>query len=191
MEHRCRWVNEENPKYIRYHDEEWGVPVHDDRTLFAYLILEGFQAGLSWECVLNKREAFYEAFDGFDVERICAYDEAKCSALMADPRIIRNRRKIAATVENARVFRQIRAEFLSFDAYLKQFTDGRILCEPYTERTSSPLSDRISADLKKRGMRFVGTTIIYSYLQAIGVIYAHGEECSLFQKSGVFEEDIP
>lgn len=180
MEHRCRWVNEENPKYIRYHDEEWGVPVHDDRTLFAYLILEGFQAGLSWECVLNKRDAFYEAFDGFDMERICAYDEAKCSALMADPRIIRNRRKIAASVENARVFRRIQEEFSSFDAYLKQFTNDSVICEPYTQRTSSPLSDRISADLKKRGMRFVGTTIIYSYLQAIGVICGHGEECDLF-----------
>lgn len=180
--HRCAWVNLKNPLYIRYHDEEWGVPLHDDPALYELLILESFQAGLSWECVLNKREAFRLAFDGFDIHKVIAYDEAKIDALMQNPAIIRNRRKIAAAVSNSRVFLEIQKEFGSFDRYLQSFTGGKIICEEYTLRTTSPLSDRISEDMKRRGMRFVGSTIIYSYLQSAGVIDAHGQECDKHHK---------
>ena len=174
---RCFWANPRNPAYIRYHDEEWGVPVHDDRKLFEMLILESFQAGLSWECVLNKREAFRRAFDGFDLERVCAYGEEKLQSLMEDAGIIRNQRKIRAAVDNARIFRTIRQEWGSFDAYLWHWTDGAVVYE--TGETRSELSDGISRDLKRRGMRFVGTTIIYAYLQAVGVIFSHEPGCFL------------
>lgn len=152
-------------------------PVHDDRRLFEMLILEGFQAGLSWECVLNKQEAFRRAFDDFDWDKVAAYDETRQAALYADPGIIRNRRKIAAAVGNAAAFAAIRQEFGSFDSYLWQWTGGKTLveCGP----TTSPLSDAISKDLKKRGMKFVGSTIIYAYLQAVGVLYAHEPGCFL------------
>lgn len=157
---RCRWANPGNERYIHYHDHEWGVPVHDDRKLFEMLVLEGFQAGLSWECVLNKREAFSQAFDGFDLETVMAYDDEKLEALQNDPGIIRNRLKIRAAVTNAAVFYEIQKEYGSFSEYLWGWTGGRVVCEK--GRTSSPLSDAISADLKKRGMKFVGTTIIYA-----------------------------
>ena len=173
---RCPWANPQNELYVRYHDEEWGVPVHDDGRLFEMLILESFQAGLSWECVLNKREAFRRAFDGFRLESVCAFDEAKLNALQQDASIIRNRRKLEAAVRNARVFRDIQREFGSFSAYLWGWTGGRTIRE--FGPTSSPLSDAISADLKKRGMTFVGTTILYAYLQAVGVINAHSPSCS-------------
>ena len=176
---RCRWCNMKNPLYIAYHDREWGKPLHDDKALYELLLLESFQAGLSWECVLNKREAFRRAFDGFDIEKVCAYDEEKLAALAEDKGIIRNRRKLAAAVANSRVFRDIQAEFGSFDRYLWGFTGGSTLVESYEERTVSPLSDKISADLKKRGMSFVGSTIIYAFLQSAGVINAHGRECFL------------
>lgn len=176
---RCRWVNLNNPVYIRYHDEEWGVPEHDDQKLYELLILECFQAGLSWECVLNKRENFRLAFDGFDLEKVSAYDEAKCEALRNDQGIIRNRLKINAAVTNSQVFRKIQQEFGSFDSYIWGFADGKSIVEDYRQRTTSPLSDTISKDLKKRGMKFVGSTIIYSYLQAIGILNAHGAECDL------------
>ena len=181
MRNRCRWVNMKNPLYIQYHDQEWGVPLHDDRALFELLILEGFQAGLSWECVLNKREAFRRAFEGFDPEQVSRYDDAKCAALLADPGIIRNRRKVYAAVANARVFLDIQKEFGSFDAYIWHFTDGQAVHESYDIRTTSPLSDRVSKDLQKRGMKFVGSTIIYSYLQAMGVLDAHGRECDCYK----------
>lgn len=174
---RCGWVNMKNPLYIRYHDQEWGVPQHDDRALFELLILEGFQAGLSWECVLNKREHFRRAYDGFDPEKVSRYDEDKIQRLLADPGIIRNRLKVRASVANAKVFLEIQKEFGSFDAYLWGFTGGETVSESYDVRTTSPLSDGISKDLKKRGMRFVGSTVIYSYLQAVGVIDGHGPEC--------------
>lgn len=177
---RCGWANPKNPHYIRYHDEEWGQLVTDDRHLFEMLILESFQAGLSWECVLNKREAFREAFDGFDLEKVCGYGEEKMEALRQNPDIIRNRLKIQAAVGNARVFRRIVEEYGSFAAYLSQFTGNEILYE--NDRVSSPLSDAISADLKKRGMKFVGTTIIYSYLQAVGMIYSHEDGCYLCKR---------
>ncbi|MCD8078407.1 MAG: DNA-3-methyladenine glycosylase I [Lachnospiraceae bacterium] len=176
---RCHYVNLKNPLYIRYHDEEWGVPEHSDQKLYELLILECFQAGLSWECILNKRENFRAAFDGFDVEKVCLYDEAKCAELLRDPGSVRNRLKIEAAIRNRRVFREIQREFGSFDAYIWGFTHGEVLTEDYHIRTTSPLSDAISWDLKKRGMSFVGSTIIYSYLQAIGILNAHGEECDL------------
>lgn len=174
---RCLWANPKNPLYIAYHDEEWGVPCHDERKLFEMLILEGFQAGLSWECVLNKREAFREAFDNFDVQKVVKYDESKFSELAANPQIIRNRLKIGASVVNASAFIKIQEEYGSFDRYIWSFTNGEVIHEPCDLRTTSPLSDTISKDLKKRGMKFVGSTVIYSYLQAVGVIDGHLEGC--------------
>ncbi len=178
---RCAWVNPRNPVYVAYHDSEWGVPVHDDRALLEMLILECFQAGLSWECVLNKREAFRVAFDGFDLDVICDYDQEKIDALLGNKGIIRNRLKIQATVGNARVFRDVQAEFGSFDRYLWSWTDGKVVYE--TGVTSSSLSDAVSKDLKRRGMKFVGTTVVYSYLQAVGVIYSHDEGCFLHREA--------
>lgn len=177
---RCPWANPQNPAYLHYHDCEWGVPVHDDHTLFEMLILEGFQAGLSWECILNKREGFRRAFDNFDLETVAGYGEDKLAALAQDPGIVRNRRKIAASVVNARAFLDIQAQYGSFDRYLWQWTDGKVVRE--TGLVTSPLSDAISKDLKKRGMKFVGSTIIYAYLQAVGVIYAHEPGCFLAEK---------
>ena len=177
---RCKWVNLKNPAYIAYHDSEWGQPCHEDRMLFELLVLESFQAGLSWECILNKRGSFRKAYDNFDVKKVSGYDEAKIMSLMSDKDIIRNRLKIKASVENSKIFRAIQAEFGSFDNYIWHFTGGKTIAESYIIRTFSPLSTEVSADLKKRGMKFVGTTIIYSYLQAIGVINGHGSECSYF-----------
>jgi len=181
MCNRCKWVNPSNPKYIKYHDSEWGVPLHSECELFELLILEGFQAGPSWECVLNKREDFRAAFDNFDVDKVASYDDKKLVSLLDDPRIIRNKRKIFASVKNAIVFKEIQIEFGTFDKYIWSFTDYKTVFEDYSTRTTSPLSDTISKDLKKRGMSFVGSTIIYSYLQAIGIIYAHGKECDLYK----------
>ena len=172
---RCRWANPKNPLYIRYHDEEWGIPVHDDHKLFEMLILESFQAGLSWECILNKREAFRQAFDHFDLEKVCEYGEEKLSALGQDSRIVRNRLKIKAAVNNARIFRTIQREWGSFDRYLWHWMEGKTVCE--TGKVRSELSDAVSEDLKRRGMKFVGTVMIYSYLQAVGVINSHEETC--------------
>ncbi len=174
---RCWWANPKNERYIHYHDKEWGVPVHDDGRLFEMLVLEGFQAGLSWECVLNKREAFRLAFDEFDLEKVCGYQEDDVERLMKNPEIIRNRRKIQAAVKNAGVFREIQREFQSFSNYLWHWTEGKVVHEK--GKICSELSDKISKDLKKRGMNFVGTTIIYAYLQAVGVVYSHEAGCFL------------
>ncbi len=174
---RCKWANPKNDIYLHYHDEEWGVPVYDDHKLFEMLILECFQAGLSWECVLNKQQAFRAAFDGFDIEKVCAYGEEKMAQLHENPGIIRNRLKIRAAVNNARVFRGIQEEYGSFSNYLWRWSKGEGIYE--RDKASSPLSDAISKDLKKRGMKFVGTVIIYAYLQAVGVIYSHEEGCFL------------
>lgn len=174
---RCRWANPNNPRYLHYHDAEWGVPVHDDEKLFEMLILENFQAGLSWECVLNKQEAFHTAFDGFNLEAVCAYGEDKLEQLVQNPDIIRNKLKLRAAVTNAKVFRAIQLEWGSFSDYLWHWTDGKVVYE--NEKTSSSLSDTVSKDLKKRGMKFVGTVIIYSYMQAVGVIYSHEPGCYL------------
>ena len=174
---RCFWANPKNERYIRYHDEEWGQPVYDDKKLFEMLILESFQAGLSWECVLNKREAFREAFDGFDLKKVCGYQEEQVERLMQNKEIIRNRRKITAAIKNANIFLEIQKEFGSFADYLWHFTGHETIYE--TGKTTSELSDTVSADLYKRGMRFVGSTIIYSYLQAVGIIYSHEDGCYL------------
>ena len=172
---RCGWANPNNPRYLQYHDQEWGVPVHDDHRLFEMLILESFQAGLSWECILNKWEAFVRAFDGFELEKVCAYGEDKLAALQQDPGIVRNRLKIRAAVNNARIFREIKREWGSFARYLWHWTDGKVVYE--TGCVSSDLSDAVSRDLKRRGMKFVGTVIIYAYLQAVGVINSHEDAC--------------
>ena len=177
---RCTWVNEKNPLYIKYHDEEWGKPVYDDNKLFEMLLLESFQAGLSWECILNKREAFKKAFDNFDYEKVSNYNEVKIEKLLNNKDIIRNKRKITATIKNAKIFMKIQKEYNSFSNYLWHFTNNKIIYE--TGKTTSPLSDTISKNLKKRGMKFVGTTIIYSYLQAVGIINSHEESCFLYKK---------
>ena len=143
------------------------------------LILESFQAGLSWECVLNKRDAFRKAYDGFDMEKICAYDEQKISELLENKDIIRNKLKINASINNSRIFKEILGEYGSFYNYLKQFTKDEIIYE--TDKTTNDLSDVISKDLQKRGMKFVGSTIIYSYLQAIGMIYSHDKDCFMYK----------
>ena len=174
---RCKWCNLSNPLYVKYHDEEWGIYNFEEQYLFEMLILESFQAGLSWECVLNKRESFRKAFDDFDIDKICNYNQNKIEALLNNKEIIRNRLKIRATISNAIIFKEIQSEFGSFGSYLHNFTNDKVIKE--VGKTSSDLSDTISKDLKKRGMKFVGTTIIYSYLQAIGVIWSHDEECYL------------
>ena len=178
---RCSWLNLNNPLYVKYHDEEWGVPVYDDHKLFEMLLLESFQAGLSWECVLNKREAFKKAFDNYNYKKIKDYNEEKQKELMNNKNIIRNKRKISATIKNAKMFMEIQKEYNSFSNYLWHFTNNKIIYE--TGKTTSNLSDQISKDLKKRGMSFVGTTIIYSYLQAIGMINSHEENCYLYKES--------
>ena len=174
---RCPWANPANERYVRYHDEEWGVPEYDDRKLFEMLVLESFQAGLSWDCILNKREGFRRAFDGFDPEQVSRYDEARMEALRQDPAIVRNRLKIRAAVTNARVFLEIQREYGSFSAYLWGWTGGKVIRE--TGQTTSPLSDAVSGDLRRRGMKFVGSTVIYAYLQAVGIIFSHSEGCFL------------
>ena len=176
---RCFWANPRNPLYIKYHDEEWGRPVHDDRRLLELLVLECFQAGLSWECVLNKREAFRKAFDGFDRDSIIMYNEYKINELMATPGIIRNRAKIKAAISNTAIFKAIQEEFGSFDSYLSGFCPG----EPIPDHTSttSAISDALSADLRKRGMKFVGSTTIHAFLQSIGVFNSHQPDCFLYK----------
>lgn len=176
---RCKWCNLKNPIYIKYHDEEWGTPNFNEQYLFEMLILESFQAGLSWECVLNKRDAFREAFDNFNAEKIAVYDDIKIAELQNNKDIIRNKLKIQAAVNNAKIFLEIKKEYGSFGEYLKGFTGGQQIIE--VNQTTSSLSDVLSADLQKRGMKFVGSTIIYSYLQAIGVIYSHEEECFMYK----------
>lgn len=176
--HRCFWVNLKNEKYVSYHDFEWGKPTYNDAVLFEFLLLECFQAGLSWEIILNKRDAFREAFDQFDCVKISQYGEAEIVRLMGNPRIIRNRRKLEAVCHNARCFLAIQQEFGSFSAYIWSFTNHEIIVNQDGQlRTRSELSDRVTLDLKKRGMKFLGTTTVYSYLQAIGVVNDHDLEC--------------
>lgn len=177
---RCFWANPENENYIKYHDKEWGKPVYDDHKLLEMLILESFQAGLSWECILNKRENFRKAFDNFELEKICNYTEEKIEELRQDEGIIRNRLKIKASIKNSKIFKEIQKEYGSFSNYIWHFTNNEVIYE--IGKTNSKLSDTISKDLKKRGMSFVGTTIIYSYLQAVGVIYSHEKGCFLYKE---------
>ena len=177
---RCRWVNLDNELYVDYHDTEWGIPKYDDKYLFELLILEMFQAGLSWECILNKRDNFRSAFNNFDYEKISNYDEEKISELMGNKGIIRNKLKIKASINNAKVFINIINEYGSFSNYIWGFTNNEIIYNCMV--THNELSDKISEDLKKRGMKFVGTTIIYSYLQAIGIINDHEKNCYLYKE---------
>ena len=176
---RCKWCNLKNELYVKYHDEEWCKPNFDDQYLFEMLILESFQAGLSWECVLNKREDFRKAFDDFDIDKIIKYDDEKIEELLSNEKIIRNKLKIKASIYNSKIFKDIQKEYGSFHQYLKTFTKDKIVYE--IGKTTSELSDNLSKDLQKRGMKFVGSTIIYSYLQAIGVIYSHDEGCFLYK----------
>ena len=176
---RCNWCNLKNPLYIKYHDEEWGILNTNDNYLYEMLILESFQAGLSWECVLNKREAFRKAYDNFDINKVCNYDDNKIEELIQNKDIIRNKLKIKASINNSKIFKQIVKEYSSFYNYLLTFTKGNIYYN--STDTKSKLSDDISKDLIKRGMKFVGTTIIYSYLQAVGIINSHQENCFLSQ----------
>ena len=175
---RCSWVMLNEPVYIDYHDDEWGVPVYDDDKLFEMLVLESFQAGLSWLCVLKKREAFREAMDAFDYHKIACYDEDKIQSLLLNDKIIRSRRKIEAMIGNAKIFLSIQKEWGSFSNYIWHFTDGKVIKnKDDVFSTTSELSDRVSSDLKRRGMKYVGSVIVYSYLQAIGIINDHELNC--------------
>ena len=177
---RCPWPSGD-PLMLRYHDEEWGVPVHDDRKHFEFLILEGAQAGLSWTTILNKREGYRAAYRGFDPAAVARFTSRSVARLLADPRIVRNRLKILSSISNARCFLAVQKEFGSFDRYLWGFVDGRPVLNRWTELkqipASTPLSDRVSRDLKQRGFRFVGTTIVYAHLQAVGVVNDHLLSC--------------
>ncbi|MDO5854116.1 MAG: DNA-3-methyladenine glycosylase I, partial [Thermoplasmata archaeon] len=184
---RCFWANPKNPRYIEYHDTEWGVPTHDDARLFEMLLLECFQAGLSWECVLNKRDAIREAFEGFDPVRVAAYTEEDVERIAAHPGVIRNRPKIRAAVRNAGIFLSIQEEFGTFADYMWGFTDGEVLHE--VGMTTNEASDRLSEDLKKRGMRFVGSVTMYAYMQSAGLIWSHEPDCFLSQKPDVQRVD--
>lgn len=178
---RCRWCNLNNEAYVRYHDEEWCRPCFDEKYLYEMLILESFQAGLSWECVLNKRENFRLAFDNFDIDKVCSYSEKKIAELLGNKDIIRNKLKIRAAVNNSLIFRDIQRQYGSFYNYLKTFAGEKTYYE--TGRTTSSLSDELSGDLQKKGMKFVGSTIIYSYLQAIGIICSHDKDCWLYAEA--------
>jgi len=176
---RCAWAS--NELSIRYHDEEWGVPVHDDRTLFEFLILEGAQAGLSWNTILNKRENYRKAFDGFDPARVARYDRRKIERLLRDPGIVRNKLKIASAVGNAKAFLQVQNKFGSFDVYIWQFVEGKPrVNSPKSMKqvpARTPESDAMSKDLKKRGFKFVGSTICYAFMQAVGMVNDHVVGC--------------
>ena len=185
---RCRWVPLDDPEYTRYHDKEWGRPVHDDLLLFEMLILEGAQAGLSWSTILHKRANYQRAFAQFDPRKVARFDAARKSKLLLDPGIVRNRLKIDSTVTNAQAFLDVQREFGTFDKYLWSFVNGRPVLRDRAAASApvarTELSDRISKDLKKRGFRFVGTTIMYAYLQAVGVVNDHSPDCFLFKAAG-------
>jgi DNA-3-methyladenine glycosylase I len=180
MTSRCDWAGTD-PLYVAYHDQEWGVPVHDDRVLFEFLILEGMQAGLSWMTILRKRENFRQAFDGFNPEKIAAYGEEKVSELLANPGIIRNRLKVRAAIENARAFLKVQEEFGSFDAYLWRFVGGKPIINTWTTMGEIPVQSaearEMSKDLVRRGFRFVGPTICYAHMQATGMVNDHIVSC--------------
>jgi DNA-3-methyladenine glycosylase I len=177
---RCSWANMANPRYIDYHDQEWGVPCHDENRLFEMLNLEGAQAGLSWETILNKRDTYRVAFDNWDAEKIAAYGPDKVAELLANPGIVRNKLKVAAAITNAQAYLRLRAEGSSLDQYLWAFVDGKPIVNRFTRETrpaKTELSDRISKDLLKRGFKFVGSTIVYAYMQGIGMVDDHDVSC--------------
>ncbi|MFK7748167.1 MAG: DNA-3-methyladenine glycosylase I [Kordia sp.] len=177
---RCAWCGND-PLYVAYHDEEWGVPVYDDDKLFEFLILETFQAGLSWITILRKRENFRKAFDNFDYKKIAQYEEDKYNSLLEDAGIIRNKLKIKATISNALAFMKVQEEFGSFSKYIWEFTDGKPIQNAFTNRNDVPatteISDKLSKDLKKRGFKFVGSTVIYAHMQATGMVNDHTTTC--------------
>lgn len=177
---RCQWCGDDE-LYVRYHDEEWGVPVHDDRRLFEFLILEGAQAGLSWITILRKREAYRKAFAGFDPEKIVRFGDKQIASLLENPGIVRNRLKINATVTNARLFLDVVAKRGSFDSFLWEFVDGKPVKNTWKRMdqvpASTPVSDRISKELKRLGFKFVGSTIMYAYMQAVGMVNDHMVSC--------------
>jgi DNA-3-methyladenine glycosylase I len=185
MKQRCEWCGDD-PLYVAYHDDEWGVPVHDDRKLFEMLILEGAQAGLSWSTILKKRENYRKAFDNFDAKKIAKYDKAKVAKLLADPGIVRNRLKIAATIRNARAFLEVQKEFGSFDRYIWQFVDGKPKQNKWKSLKEIPPktaeSDAMSKDLKKRGFSFAGSTICYAFMQAVGMVNDHVVACFRYRE---------
>ena len=176
---RCKWCNIKNKLYIDYHDNEWCKLNLDENYLYEMLILESFQAGLSWECVLNKRDAFKKAYDNFDINKVINYNEDKINELLQNKDIIRNKLKIIASINNSKIYKEIINEFSSFRNYLKTFTKETIIYE--TNKTTNLLSNNLSKDLQKRGMKFVGSIVIYSYLQAIGIIYSHDDNCYLYK----------
>lgn len=177
---RCIWCNLKNKKYIDYHDNEWGRLTKDEHYLYEMFILETFQAGLSWECILNKREDFIRAYDNFDINKIIKYDDNKILELLNNEKIIRNKLKVKASINNSIIYKNIIKEYGSFYKYLESFTNGEIIVE--SDKTTNELSDNISKDLKMRGMSFVGSTTIYSYLQAIGLINSHSSGCYLYKR---------
>jgi DNA-3-methyladenine glycosylase I len=182
---RCEWADT-SPLYQQYHDEEWGVPTHDDKSLFEFLILEGAQAGLSWETILKKREGYREAFDQFDVEKIAMYSESKIEELLQNPKIIRNRLKINSAVLNANLFLDIQKEFGSFDTYIWQFTQGKTIHNSYKKmkdlQSNTAESDAMSQNLKRRGFKFIGTTICYAYMQSMGMVNDHTIDCFRYKE---------
>lgn len=183
---RIRCWKTDNPLYIRYHDEEWGTPVHDDRTLFELIVLEGFQAGLTWELILRRRDVMKKAFEGFDIEKMAGYTEADVARLLNTPEMIRNRAKIMAAINNARRVREVKREFGSFDAYIWRFVDGKTIdhrLKDFSEMPSeSEESREMSLDLKRRGFQFVGPTICYSFMQAVGMVNDHLVHCFRYKE---------
>lgn len=183
---RCEWVNGGNELYYDYHDKEWGVPVHDDRLLFEFLILEGAQAGLSWATVLNKREGYRKAFEHFDIEKVAKYNEKKIAQLLDNPEIVRNKLKVNSTVLNAHKVIEMQKEFGSFDAYIWQFTSGKTITNKWKTMQDVPVStaesDAMSKDMKKRGFKFIGTTICYAFMQATGMVNDHTVDCFCYAK---------
>jgi DNA-3-methyladenine glycosylase I len=181
---RCKWVNLKNELYIKYHDEEWGVPVHDDNKLFEMLILEGAQAGLSWETILKRRDTYRIAYKGFDPKIVSQFNDDDKKRLLADPGIIRNRLKVDASILNANIFLDIQKEYGSFSNYIWGFVDNKCIKNKFKELSElpamTPLSDKISKDLEIRGMKFVGSTIIYAYMQAIGLVNDHTKDCFIY-----------
>ena len=178
---RCHWAENGTPLYVAYHDDEWGVPQHDDRVLFEFLILEGAQAGLSWSTILNKRENYRKAFSRFDVRKVAKYDNAKIGKLLEDPGIVRNRLKVESAVVNARAFLEVQKQFGSFDAYIWQFVGGKPIRNSWKAMKQVPASteksDAMSKDLKRRGFKFVGSTIMYAFMQAVGMVNDHTCNC--------------
>lgn len=182
---RCSWANPANPLYLAYHDQEWGVPCHDETRLFEMLNLEGAQAGLSWATILNKRENYRQAFDQWDAEKIAHYDANKVAALLADPGIVRNRLKVAATITNAQAYLRLRDAFGGLDPFLWAYVDGKPILNTRASINETPaktsLSDRLSKDLSKHGFKFVGSTIVYAYMQAIGMVNDHAMDCFCYR----------